>query len=75
MRRAELPIPDRIYFDLHAARLSPSVAHGNVAVSGGLLTRVRVAQNQFGIVRVVFGCERRGGLRGYFGEEADAAGD
>jgi N-acetylmuramoyl-L-alanine amidase len=45
--------PDRIYFDLHAARLSPSVARGNVAVSGGLLTRVRVAQNQFGIVRVV----------------------
>jgi N-acetylmuramoyl-L-alanine amidase len=45
--------PDRIYFDLHAARLSPSVAHGNVAVSGGMLTRVRVAQNQFGIVRVV----------------------
>lgn len=45
--------PDRIYFDLHAARLSTDAAHGNVAVSGELLTRVRVAQNQFGIVRVV----------------------
>jgi N-acetylmuramoyl-L-alanine amidase len=45
--------PDRIYFDLHAAKLSASVARGNVAVSGELLTKVRVAQNQFGIVRVV----------------------
>ena len=26
--------PDRIYFDLHAARLSSNVAYGNVAVSG-----------------------------------------
>ena len=45
--------PDRIYFDLHAAQLSPNVAHGNVAVSGDLLTKVRVAQNQSGVVRVV----------------------
>jgi hypothetical protein len=45
--------PDRIYFDLLAARLSPNVAHGNVPVSGDLLTKVRVAQNQFGVVRVV----------------------
>ena len=45
--------PDRIYFDLHAARLSPSVARGNVQVSGNLLTKVRVAQNQAGVVRVV----------------------
>src|SRR5208283_3940565 len=45
--------PDRIYFDLHAARLSPAVARGNVQVSGNLLTKVRVAQNQGGVVRVV----------------------
>ncbi len=45
--------PDRIYFDLHAARLTPSVARGNVTVSGELLTKVRVAQNQAGTVRVV----------------------
>jgi N-acetylmuramoyl-L-alanine amidase len=45
--------PDRIYFDLHAARLSPKVARGNVQVSGNLLTKVRVAQNQSGVVRVV----------------------
>jgi N-acetylmuramoyl-L-alanine amidase len=45
--------PDRIYFDLQSARLSPTVARGNVHVSGDLLTKVRVAQNQFGVVRVV----------------------
>ena len=45
--------PDRIYFDLHAARLSPAMARGNVRVSGNLLTKVRVAQNQAGVVRVV----------------------
>ena len=45
--------PDRIYFDLHAARLSPSVARGNVQVSGNLLSKLRVAQNQAGVVRVV----------------------
>ena len=45
--------PDRIYFDLHAARLSPAVARGNVQVIGDLLTRVRVAQNQAEVVRVV----------------------
>ncbi len=45
--------PDRIYFDLHAARLSPAVARANVHVSGKLLTQLRVAQNHNGVVRVV----------------------
>jgi N-acetylmuramoyl-L-alanine amidase len=45
--------PDRIYFDLHAARLSPAVARAKIQVSGNLLTNVRVAQNQGGVVRVV----------------------
>jgi N-acetylmuramoyl-L-alanine amidase len=45
--------PERIYFDLYAARLSPSVARENIKVSGNLLTAVRVAQNKAGIVRVV----------------------
>jgi N-acetylmuramoyl-L-alanine amidase len=45
--------PDRIYFDLYAARLSPSVARENIKVSGTLLTAVRAAQNKAGIVRVV----------------------
>ncbi len=45
--------PDRIFFDLHSARLTPEVARGNVQVAGNLLTSVRVAQNQSGVVRVV----------------------
>jgi N-acetylmuramoyl-L-alanine amidase len=45
--------PDRIFFDLHAARLTPEAAHGNIRVEGGLLTAVRVAQNHNGVVRVV----------------------
>jgi len=45
--------PDRIFFDLHAARLTPEVAHGNIHVDGSLLTGVRVAQNHNGVVRVV----------------------
>jgi N-acetylmuramoyl-L-alanine amidase len=54
--------PDRIYFDLHAARLSPAAARANVHVSGGLLTKVRVAQNQSGVVRVVLDVD---GVRDY----------
>ena len=45
--------PDRIYFDLHAARLSPALLRNKIRVSGDLLTQVRVAQNQGGVVRVV----------------------
>jgi N-acetylmuramoyl-L-alanine amidase len=45
--------PDRIFFDLHVARLAPEVAHGSVHVEGDLLTAVRVAQNHAGVVRIV----------------------
>src|SRR6266852_223130 len=45
--------PDRIFFDLHAARLTPEVARVNIRVEGGHLTAVRVAQNHDGVVRVV----------------------
>lgn len=44
--------PDRIFFDLHAARLAPEVARSSVHVEGDLLTAVRVAQNHSGVVRV-----------------------
>ncbi|MGB7284601.1 MAG: N-acetylmuramoyl-L-alanine amidase [Candidatus Acidiferrum sp.] len=50
---ARIANPERIFFDLHAARLTPEVARGNVKVSGNLLTAVRVAQNHAGVVRVV----------------------
>ncbi len=45
--------PDRIFFDLHSARLTPEVAHEAVQVDGDLLTSVRVAQNHSDVVRVV----------------------
>jgi len=45
--------PDRIFFDLHVARLAPEVARGNIRVDGRLLTAVRVAENHGGVVRVV----------------------
>src|SRR5277367_2694294 len=50
---ARIANPDRIFFDLHSARLTPEVARGNVQVTGNLLTGVRVAQNHSGVVRVV----------------------
>ncbi len=50
---ARIANPDRIFLDLHAARLTPEVARGNVQVDGKLLSAVRVAQNQAGVVRVV----------------------
>ena len=45
--------PDRIYFDLHAAKLSQALVHNKIKTTGDLLTQVRVAQNQGGVVRVV----------------------
>ena len=45
--------PDRIFFDLHDARLTPDVAHANLHVEGNLLKSVRVAQYRPGVVRVV----------------------
>jgi N-acetylmuramoyl-L-alanine amidase len=45
--------PERIFFDLHSARLTPEVARGEVKVSGDLLKGVRVAQNHADVVRVV----------------------
>jgi N-acetylmuramoyl-L-alanine amidase len=50
---ARISNPERIFFDLHAARLTPEVARGTVQVDGRLLTAVRMAQNQAGVVRVV----------------------
>ena len=49
---ARISNPDRIFFDLHAARLTPEVARSSIHVEGDLLTAVRVAQNHAGVVRV-----------------------
>src|SRR6266852_826436 len=50
---ARIRNPDRIFFDLHAARLTPEPAEQNIHVEGNLLSAVRVGQNQAGVVRVV----------------------
>jgi N-acetylmuramoyl-L-alanine amidase len=50
---ARIRNPDRIFFDLHAARLTPELARQDIHVEGDLLAAVRVAQNQAGVVRVV----------------------
>jgi N-acetylmuramoyl-L-alanine amidase len=50
---ARIKNPDRIFFDIHDARLTPEVAKASVKIEGNLLTAVRAAQNHAGIVRVV----------------------
>src|SRR5882762_8491341 len=50
---ARIRNPDRIFFDLHAARLTPELARQNIHVEGDLLSAIRVAQNQAGIVNIV----------------------
>ena len=45
--------PDRIFFDLRGARLTPEVAREPVLLEGPLLVSVRVAKNHAGVVRLV----------------------
>jgi len=50
---ARIASPDRIYFDLYKAQLSPSVGQKTVPSEGGLLKWVRAAQNTDEVVRLV----------------------
>lgn len=50
---ARISGPDRIYFDLHNARLNSSVEPKTTPPQGGLLKWVRVAQNTDDMVRLV----------------------
>jgi N-acetylmuramoyl-L-alanine amidase len=50
---AQITSPDRIYFDLHNARLGPSVGQKTVPIEDGLLKSVRAAQNRDDLVRLV----------------------
>lgn len=50
---ARISAPDRIYFDLHNARLRSSVEPKMAPAQGGLLKWVRVAQNTDDMVRLV----------------------
>jgi N-acetylmuramoyl-L-alanine amidase len=50
---ARIASPDRIYVDMHRAKITPDIAKKNVDVKEGLLKSVRIAQNKEGVVRVV----------------------
>jgi N-acetylmuramoyl-L-alanine amidase len=50
---ARIAAPDRVYFDLHRAKLTPDIAKKNWEVKDGLLKSVRLGQNKDGVVRVV----------------------
>jgi len=45
--------PDRIYFDLHAARLARPLLHKKIEADGPLVSAIRTAQSANGVVRVV----------------------
>ncbi|MGH9776038.1 MAG: N-acetylmuramoyl-L-alanine amidase [Candidatus Acidiferrales bacterium] len=50
---ARIKNPDRIFFDLSRARLSPALSGKTFDLSGGYLRGIRLAQNQKGVVRLV----------------------
>jgi N-acetylmuramoyl-L-alanine amidase len=50
---ARITNPDRIYFDLYSAKLSPSLMGKTLSVDNGFLKAIRVAQNKAGVVRIV----------------------
>jgi N-acetylmuramoyl-L-alanine amidase len=50
---AHLHAPDRIYFDLHKARVGPKIADKSIDFQDGPLKSVRVGQNRPDVVRVV----------------------
>jgi N-acetylmuramoyl-L-alanine amidase len=50
---AHIASPDRIYFDLHRANLTPGQAKKTIDVKNGLLKSVRLGQNRDGVVRLV----------------------
>jgi N-acetylmuramoyl-L-alanine amidase/type II secretory pathway predicted ATPase ExeA len=54
---ARIDSPDRIYFDLHKAKLGPSIEQKIVPIDDGLLKWVRVAQNSDDVVRLVLDAE------------------
>ena len=45
--------PDRIYFDLYAARLAPPLLHQKIEGDGPMVSAIRTAQSANGVVRVV----------------------
>jgi N-acetylmuramoyl-L-alanine amidase len=54
---AHLRAPDRIYFDLHKARVAPKIRGKSIDFRSGLLKSVRVGQNQPNVVRIVLNAD------------------
>ncbi len=52
-RAARIASPERIYFDLHKAQVSPKLARKPIDVQGGMLKTIRIAQNKPDTVRLV----------------------
>jgi N-acetylmuramoyl-L-alanine amidase len=50
---AGIAAPDRVYFDLHRAKLTPDIAKKSWDVKDGLLKSLRIGQNRDGVVRLV----------------------
>src|ERR1700677_4617113 len=50
---AHIASPDRIYFDIHKAKLTPPLSKKTLEVKAGLLKSVRIGQNRDGVVRLV----------------------
>jgi N-acetylmuramoyl-L-alanine amidase len=50
---AHIASPDRIYFDIHRAQLTPQLSKKTLDVKTGLLKSVRLGQNKDGVVRLV----------------------
>ena len=48
-----IPSPDRIFFDLHETKLAPELVGKSFDVEDGFLRKIRVAQYQRGLTRVV----------------------
>ena len=56
---ARISGPDRIYFDIEGAKISPEMLHSQIdGEHGGLLKTVRIARNHSEVVRVVLEVDR-----------------
>jgi N-acetylmuramoyl-L-alanine amidase len=62
---ARIAAPDRVYFDLHRAKLTPDIAKKNWEVEDGLLKSLRLGQNKDGVVRVVLDVNGARDFSGY----------
>ncbi|MGA8869901.1 MAG: N-acetylmuramoyl-L-alanine amidase [Candidatus Acidiferrales bacterium] len=56
-RAVHIASPERIYFDLYKAQVSPKLARKPIDVQGGMLKTIRIAQNKPDTVRLVLGVD------------------